>query len=132
VPAQTQGTHVQRLNPKNKEVSSYIPLQADYRIKKQSSTHIWLHVILLAISFSQCSVFFFMFQFLKFYLSALSSLPPASLSDQACSGWYGHRPCLIIRTQPVCFSSGPPLWYIINLYIYKLYLITIFSYYQTN
>jgi hypothetical protein len=34
VPAQTQWTCVQRLNPKNKEVSPYIPLQAGYRSRK--------------------------------------------------------------------------------------------------
>jgi hypothetical protein len=88
VPAQTQQTHVQRLSPKNKGVSPYIPLQAGYRSKKQSSTHIWLHVTSLAISFSQCYVIF-MFQFFKFYLSALLSLPR------------------LIRTQPVSFL--PPL-----------------------
>jgi hypothetical protein len=49
--AQTQQTRVQRLSPKNKGVSSYIPLQAGYRSKKQSLTHIWLHVTSLAISF---------------------------------------------------------------------------------
>jgi hypothetical protein len=36
--AQTQRTHVQRLSAENKEVSPYIPLQAGYRSKKQSST----------------------------------------------------------------------------------------------
>jgi hypothetical protein len=50
VPAQTQRSHVQRLSPENKGVSPYIPLQIDYRSKKQSSTHFWLHVTLLAIS----------------------------------------------------------------------------------
>jgi hypothetical protein len=50
--AQTQRTRVQRLSPKNKGVSPYIPLQAGYRSKKQSSTHIWLHVTSLALSFS--------------------------------------------------------------------------------
>jgi hypothetical protein len=39
---------VQRLSPENKEVSPYIPLQAGYRCKKQSSTHLWLHVTSLA------------------------------------------------------------------------------------
>jgi hypothetical protein len=81
VPAQTQQTHVQKLSPENKEVSPYISLQAGYRSKKQSSTHTWLHVTSLAISFPQCYVTFFMFQFFKFSLSALLSLPPAALSD---------------------------------------------------
>jgi hypothetical protein len=48
VPAQTKWTHVQRLNPKNKGVSPYIPLQASYRSKKQGLIHIWLYLILLA------------------------------------------------------------------------------------
>jgi hypothetical protein len=34
VPTQTQRTRVQRLSPKNKEVSPYIPLQAGYRSKR--------------------------------------------------------------------------------------------------
>jgi hypothetical protein len=71
VPVQTQQTRVQRLSPENKGVSPYIPLQAGYRNKKQSSTHTWLHVTSLIISFPPCYVTFFMFQFFKFYLSAL-------------------------------------------------------------
>jgi hypothetical protein len=82
VPTQTQWTVVLRLSPENKYVSHYIPLQAGYRSKKQSSAHKWLHVTLLAISFPQCYVTFFMFQFFRFYLSALLSLPPASLSEE--------------------------------------------------
>jgi hypothetical protein len=39
---QTQWTWVQRLRPKNKEVSPYIPLQASFRCKKQGLTHIWV------------------------------------------------------------------------------------------
>jgi hypothetical protein len=50
---------------------------------------------LLAISFSQCYVTFFMFQFFKFYLSAMPSLPPATLSEHKL----------------VCFFSGPPPCY---------------------
>jgi hypothetical protein len=34
--AQTQQTHVQRLSPKNKGVSPYIPLQASYRAKSKA------------------------------------------------------------------------------------------------
>jgi hypothetical protein len=60
VPAQTQRTCVQRLSPKNKEVSLYTSLQTGYTSKKQSSTHTWLHVTSLAILFSQCYVTFFM------------------------------------------------------------------------
>jgi hypothetical protein len=48
VPAQTQQTHVQRLSPKNKGVSPYIPFQAGYRSQKQGLVHIWLYLILLA------------------------------------------------------------------------------------
>jgi hypothetical protein len=48
VPAQTQWTHVQRLSPKNKGVSPYIPLQTGYRRKKQALIHIRLYFILLA------------------------------------------------------------------------------------
>jgi hypothetical protein len=95
VPAQTQRTHVQWLSPKNKGISPYTPLQADYRSKKQSITHIWLHETLLAISFLQCYVTFFMFQFFKCNLSAMPSLPPATLSEHKL----------------VCFSSGPPSCY---------------------
>jgi hypothetical protein len=43
-----QQIHIQKLSPENKEVSPYVPLQASYRSKKQSFTHIWLHVTLLA------------------------------------------------------------------------------------
>jgi hypothetical protein len=78
VSAQTQQTRVQRLSPENKGVSPYVPLQAGYRSKKQSSTHLWLHVISLAISFPQCYMTF-MFQFFKFYLSLCH---PFSLSRQ--------------------------------------------------
>jgi hypothetical protein len=84
VPAQTQWTRVQRLRPENKGVSPYISLPAGYRSRMQSSTHIWLHVTLLAISFPQCYVTF-MFQLFKFYLPALPSLPPASLSEHSLS-----------------------------------------------
>jgi hypothetical protein len=68
-----------------------MPLQAGYRSKNQSSTHKWLHVTSLAISFPQCYVTC-MFQFFKFYLSALPSPPLVSLSEH----------------QPVCFFSGFP------------------------
>jgi hypothetical protein len=77
VVTQTQQTHVLRLSPKNKEISRHIPRQAGYRSKKQSSTHLWLHVTLLAISVPQCYVTF-MFQVFKFYLSALPSLSAVS------------------------------------------------------
>jgi hypothetical protein len=94
VPAQIQQTHVQRLSPKNKKGTPYIPLQAGYRSKKQNSTHIWLHVTSLAVSFLHCYVTFFMFPIFKF--SHCFSIP---------------SPCFIIRSQPVCFSSGLPLCY---------------------
>jgi hypothetical protein len=44
-----QQMHIQRLSPENKGVSPYIPLQAGYRSKKQSLTHIWLHVTLFTL-----------------------------------------------------------------------------------
>jgi hypothetical protein len=97
VPAQTQQICVQRLSLKNKGVSPYTPLKAGCRSKMQSSTHIWLHVTLLAISFPQCSVTFFMFSSLSF-ISAMPSLPPASLSEHKL----------------VCFFSGPSPCYTIT------------------
>jgi hypothetical protein len=39
---------IQRLSLKNKGALPYLPLQAGYRSKKQSLTHIWLLVISLA------------------------------------------------------------------------------------
>jgi hypothetical protein len=107
VPAQTHWTHVQRLSPENQEVSynNYIPLQAGYRSKKQSSTHIWLHVTLLAVLFPQSYVIFFVLIFKV--LSLCFAFP---------------SPCLIIRMQPVCFSSGPPSCYIIPLFDAQTYL----------
>jgi hypothetical protein len=95
VPTWIQQTPVQRLSPENKEVSPYIPLQAGYRSRKQSSTHIWLHVTLLAISFPQCYVTF-MFQFFKFSLSALPSLP---LPRHQSTG------CLFLLWSPPCCSG---------------------------
>jgi hypothetical protein len=70
VPAQGQWTSVQRLNPKNKGVSPYLPLQAGYRSKKQDLTQIWLHATVLATSppHPWCYVIFFTFRFFKFYL----------------------------------------------------------------
>jgi hypothetical protein len=61
------------------------------RLQKQKAklNRICLHVTLLAISFPQCYVTF-MFQFFKFYLSALRSPPP----------------CLVVRTQPVSFLAS--------------------------
>jgi hypothetical protein len=84
VPAQIQQTHVQRLSPKNKKVTPYIPLQAGYRSKKQNSTHIWLHVTSLAVSFLHCYGTFFVFPIFKF-LSAFLFLLLASLSDHSLS-----------------------------------------------
>jgi hypothetical protein len=78
---QNQLTSVQRLSPKNKEVSPYIALQEGYK-----ATHLWLHVTSLAISFSQCYMTF-MFQFFKFYHSALLSLPPISSEHSLFLFW---------------------------------------------
>jgi hypothetical protein len=97
-----------KAEPKNKMVSPYIPLQAGYRSKEQSSTHIWLHVTSMAISFPQCYVTFFMFHFLKFYLSALPSLPPASLSEHSLSVYLlGLHPATlyVCTTMPRCTPS---------------------------
>jgi hypothetical protein len=54
------------------------------RLQKQKAklNPLWLHVTSLAISFSQGYVTF-IFQFFKFYLSALPSFPPASLSEHS-------------------------------------------------
>jgi hypothetical protein len=48
VPALAQQIHIQRLSPKNKGVSPYIPLQVGYRSKNQGLTNIWLNATLLA------------------------------------------------------------------------------------
>jgi hypothetical protein len=83
MPAAAQWIHIQRLSTKNKGVSPYIPLQASYRSKKQGLTHIWsnLSTIYWGLLFPQCYVTFFTFRFFKFYLSAMPSLPPTTLSE---------------------------------------------------
>jgi hypothetical protein len=48
MPAMAQQIPIQRLSLKNKVALPYIPLQAVYRSKKQSLTHIWLYSSLLA------------------------------------------------------------------------------------
>jgi hypothetical protein len=71
-----QRIHIQRLSPHNKGALPYILLQADYKSKKQSLTHVWLFVISLATSFSVlCDHFQVQF---KFQVSAMSSPPPAT------------------------------------------------------
>jgi hypothetical protein len=72
VPTQTQCTHVQRLTPKNKEVSPYISLQAGYRSKRQGLTHIWLHVTLLATTLPVLHDLFYVLIFIS--LSFISLL----------------------------------------------------------
>jgi hypothetical protein len=92
VSTQTQWTHVQRLSPQNKEASPYVHLQAGYRSKKQSSTHLWLHVT------------FWIFHF-------PSAMWPSCFNSLSFISLLCHPfPCLI-RTQPVCFFSGPPPCY---------------------
>jgi hypothetical protein len=59
--------------------------------KKQGLTHIWLHATLLVTSLSQCYMTFFTFRFFKFYLPAVSSLPP----------------CYFIRTQTYLLLFWP-------------------------
>jgi hypothetical protein len=75
----------QRLSPKNKEVFPYIPLQASYRSKKQSSTHLWLHVTSWLFYFPS-AMWPSCFNSFKFYLSALPSLSPPTPSrwNTAC------------------------------------------------
>jgi hypothetical protein len=96
---QTQQTGVQRLSPENKGVSPYRPSQAGYRSKKQSATHMWLHVTSLAISFPQCYVTF-MLEFFKFYLSALP--PPSPVRTSAC---------LFLFWPPLSCYTIPPLMF---------------------
>jgi hypothetical protein len=48
MPAAAQLTPIHRLRLKNKGALPYIPLQAGYRSKKHSYTHIWLYASLLA------------------------------------------------------------------------------------
>jgi hypothetical protein len=100
VPAQTQRIHVQSLSSENKGVSPYITLQAGYRSKEQGLIHIfnfigYFMLMLLTFPSPQCYVAFFMFRFLRFYLSAMPSLPP----------------CYFLR--PSLFSSDPLPCYII-------------------
>jgi hypothetical protein len=85
--AQTEQTRVQWLRPEKKEVSPYIPLQAGYRSKKQSSTHMWLY---------------WLFHFPSVMWPSCFNLYVLSLCFAISS------PCLIIRTQPFCFFSGLP------------------------
>jgi hypothetical protein len=100
-----------KAEPREQKSLTLYTLASRYRSKNQSSTHIWLHVTSLAISVSQCCVTFFMFQFFKFYLSALPSLPPASLPEHSLSvSFLALLPATVIlfqtwtlRTQ--CFSQ---------------------------
>jgi hypothetical protein len=74
---------VQRLSPKNKGVSPYIPLQAGYRGKRQGLTHMWLHVSLLATLPPELLAS--RFRFFKFSFSDMPSLSPLLLfRTQAC------------------------------------------------
>jgi hypothetical protein len=84
---QTQWTRVQRLSPKNKGGLPYIPLQTGYRSKKKSSTHIWLHVTLLAISPPHTQpnyMTFFVFQFFKLCLCYAIPSPCYNFRTQTC------------------------------------------------
>jgi hypothetical protein len=58
VPTESQWTHVQRLSPQEQRGLTLNTLADSYKSKKQSSTHIWLHVTLLAIPCFQCYVTF--------------------------------------------------------------------------
>jgi hypothetical protein len=65
--------------------------------QKQNSTHMWLHVTLLAISFPQCYVTF-MFQFFQFYLCFAISSPVLSSE---------HSLYVFFSTSPSCYIVPP-------------------------
>jgi hypothetical protein len=89
-----------KTEPREQRGLTLYTLATGYRSKEQSSTHIWLHVTSLAVSLPQCYVTFFMLQFFTFYLSAMPSFPPATLSEHKL----------------VCFFSGPLSCYIFPLW----------------
>jgi hypothetical protein len=100
--AQTQWTRVQRLSPENKGVSPYIPLQAGYRSRKQSSTYIWLHVTPLAISSPQCSGTFMV----QFFISLLCHpFPLPQYQNTACLFLFWS--CSLLQHSPL-WCSDPP------------------------
>jgi hypothetical protein len=107
VPTQTQRTRVQRLSPKNKGVSPYIPLQAGYRSKKQGLVHIWLYLILL-ITLSQC--------YMTSPSLVLCDLPHVQIS-QVLSLCHAIPTSLLLSQDSglVCFH--PPLCYTITTYL---------------
>jgi hypothetical protein len=87
-------------------------LASRFRSKKQSSTHIWLLVISLVISFPQCYLTF-TFQFFKFCLSALPSPPSVSSSEHSLSVSYLASPFLLHYEFP---NAGIVLFFIFNLH----------------
>jgi hypothetical protein len=78
-----QQIHIQRLSPKNKGISFYIPLQAGYRSKKARFNSYIVACNSVGYFIPQCYVIFFMFRFFKFYLPAMPSPPPATLSEHS-------------------------------------------------
>jgi hypothetical protein len=73
--AVTQWIYIQRLSPENKGLSPNIPLQAGYRNKKQSLTHMWLHVVQLSGARPSSHL-----DFLSFISLLCHLLPAATLS----------------------------------------------------
>jgi hypothetical protein len=92
VPAQTQRACVQKVWPST-------PLQAGYRSKKQNSTHIWLHVTSLAISFP-------------------SAMWPSCFSSLSFLSLLCHPFPSRVRTPACLFFSGLPFlattWTLVN------------------
>jgi hypothetical protein len=108
-PTVAQWIHIQRLSPENKGVSPYITLQASYRSKKQGLTLTWLHATLLATS-PQGYVTFYTFRFFKFYLPAVLSPPPATLSEYRLACFFSGSPSCCTYCHEQCpveqFSSS--------------------------
>jgi hypothetical protein len=98
--AQTQRTHVQRLRPKNKGVSPYVPLQEGYRSRKQGLIHICLYLI-----------------FIGYFTLMLHGFPlPGTMWPSSCSDFSGfislvchpYLPATFSGLRPRLFSSDPP------------------------
>jgi hypothetical protein len=99
---QTQWTHVQRLSPEHKGVTPYIPLQAGYRSKKAKLNPHMAACAFIDYLFPQCYVIF-MFQFFKFYLSALPSPPLVLWSEHSLSvSFLPPLPATVALGWPIC------------------------------
>jgi hypothetical protein len=107
VPAQTQQTHVQRLSLKNRGGLTLYTLASRLQKQKARSNSYMVifnfigYFILVLRDFSppHCYVTLLMFGFLRFYLSAMPSLPPC----------YFLRPTLFSSDHPPCYSAMSPL-----------------------